>query len=106
MGLDVKIFDQESGASGRLISDLPDRFFSTAIGHSQKSTDRFPLLSKVSPEGTTHFGSDDRSALKAEWVQIESLAIGGAERGKWNQVFKVLADDETFVGLEFEARRD
>jgi hypothetical protein len=54
-------------------------------------------------EGKIFYGSSDRTGLKAEWVMIESLAIGAAERAKWNQIFKTLADPETFVGLEFMA---
>jgi len=103
MDLNARIFDGEGGPAGRSVSDLPDRFYSTAVLHARKSPARFPLFASVDPEGRTEFTGGDRYALKAEWVMLESLAIGAAERGKWNQLFKVLTDEQTFVGLEFAA---
>lgn len=46
------------------------------------------------------FEEVDRVDLKSEWVTMESLAIGQAERAKWNQVFAAL-NKKTFVGLQF-----
>jgi len=100
MGLDVRIFDSAESPDGRVVADGQDRFYSTAVSHARKSPQRFRLLSRIDPVGSMSFEEVDRVDLKSEWVTMESLAIGQAERAKWNQVFAAL-NKKTFVGLQF-----
>ena len=100
VALDVRIFDSEDAPAGKVISDGQDRFYTTVVNHARKSPNRFRLFSRIDPVGSQSFEEVDRLDLKAEWLTLESVAIGGAERAKWNQVFAAL-NKKTFVGIQF-----
>ena len=102
MGFEIRVYDGEVSPLGRAISVLPDRFYSTALTHARKSPHRFPLLARVDPAaaGSSVFQEMERLDLRAEWLHLESLAIGRAERSKWDQVFAAL-NRKTFTGLQF-----
>jgi hypothetical protein len=101
MALDVRIYDSEGAPEGQLLSDGQDHFYSTAVAHARKSPQRFRLISRVEPQGLSSFEEADRPALKKEWLSLESVAIGRAERAKWDQVFAAL-NSKTFVGIHFQ----
>jgi hypothetical protein len=101
MAIEARIFDVEEAPKGMVLSDLPDRFLSTATAHARKSPGRFLLLARVEPEGLTVFAPEDRDRLRKEWLQLESLAIGGVERAKWQAVFRALTRAESFQGIQF-----
>jgi hypothetical protein len=100
MGLDVRIFDSEDAPTGKVLTDGQERFYTTVVNHARKSPNRFRLFSRIDPAGSQSFEEADRLDLKAEWLTLESVAIGGAERAKWNQVFAAL-NRKTFVGIQF-----
>lgn len=101
MNLEAKIFDDKDSPTGRPVSDLPEGFYAIAIAHARKSRDRFPLLGKVDVTQFNEFSSLDREGLKKEWDMLESLAIGAAERFKWDLLYKAFRKQETFQRLEF-----
>lgn len=102
MGLAAKIYEEADGKlTGRQVSDQPDGFLRMAVLHAQRSPGRFPQLSRVSLEGNTAFGPDLRDALKAEWLLLDSLAVGRTEKNKWDVVFQALLHADSFRGVQF-----
>lgn len=102
MGFEIRVYDGEEAPLGRTIPDQPDHFYSTAVTHARKSPHRFPLLARVDPAaaGSSVFQEMERLDLRTEWMHLESLAIGRAERAKWDQVFAAL-NRKTFTGMQF-----
>lgn len=105
MGLAARIIqtEAESKLKGQQVNDQPDGFLRIAVMHAQRSPHRFPTLARVNLEGLTAFGPEERAALKAEWLMMESLAVGKVERHKWDVLFQALLHEDTFKEVQFVA---
>jgi hypothetical protein len=104
MGFAAKIYERVDGKlRGRQINDQPDGFLRGAVLHAQRSPERFPLLSRVAFEGSTRFEPEQREALKSEWLFLDALAVGRAEKNKWETIYQALLREDGFQAIEFVA---